>query len=104
MYNDEASKYRVLSHNTAMINYYGCVLIQQIFGLYRVPVYILSSNICPAFRKYSGISIEGKNFPSEYLLNSIEQFFLHLHKKKNDKEFKTSLSLSITEWNENVLL
>lgn len=45
MYNDEASKYRVLSHNTAMINYYGCVLIQQIFGLYRVPVYIFFPRI-----------------------------------------------------------
>ena len=94
MYNDEASKYRVLSHNTAMINYYGCVLIQQIFGLYRVPVYSFLEYL-PCFQEIFRYIDRRQKFSkrNEYLLNSIEQFFLHLHKKKNDKEFKTSLSL-----------
>lgn len=98
MYNDEASKYRVLSHNTAMINYYGCVLIQQIFG-YRVSIYSFP-DICPAFRKYPGISIEGKNFAAKRIFIKFDRNnnFFYIYTKKNTIKNLKDISLCQIKW------
>lgn len=99
MYNDEASKYRVLSHNTAMINYYGCVLIQQIFGLYRVPVYSFLEYL-PCFQEIFRYIDRRQKFSKRIFIkfDRNNNFFYICTKRKTTKNLKhLSLSLSPNE-------
>lgn len=63
-------------------------------------LYILSSNICPAFRKYPGISIEGKNFAAKRIFIKFDRNnnFFYIYTKKNTIKNLKDISLCQIKW------